>query len=617
LAWNRYPKQYLFMRQTPTTVTLLSLFLFLAVSTAGAQPSGGPYGPVPRHYDLPDANALIFVAPDGDPVSEGNSIEAPTTLESAMASASTGDAIILRGGTYRTGSLRLNQGITIQPYAAEVPVIVGTLPATDWEPLADGRWRTYWDRLFPAAPADWWRAEHHLKATPMHRFHYDMVFVGDQRLLSAGSLEELNEGNYYIDYAEGWVYLGFDPAGKKIEITAHDSALVRTIRSVHGRDNDRIGPTIRGITFTRYARLALLVEGVEPGEPMNEALFGKDVVGTILEDVTISHCSRVAGYFRGDRFTMRNCLVADCGTEGIYVINSADVLLERNIVTRTNSFGSYMGYYASAIKVFNQSHRVICRDNLIIDNPMASGIWYDVGNDDGIVVNNWVERTNDGFFFEISTGALCAGNVFFDCSPGVRVLNSANVAVYQNTFYNSALEVTRSMRSSEAGDHFGWHASAGPAVANRDGNTVHNNLFIAEETFVPALIQVWESPGVDAVARAGQLASLDGNAYVRRDHGKPLITWGESIAWNRQEVTLAANFLKAVREQNSDWEIHGGAWFGYQGPVVQNAGEKEMKLAPGFQGFDLGITIADDVRNALGWQKIHPPFPGAYAPGAL
>jgi parallel beta-helix repeat protein len=34
---------------------------------------------------------------------------------------------------------------------------------------------------------------------------------------------------------------------------------------------------------------------------------------------------------------IRHCLVSDCGTEGIYLINSADVLLEKNIVTRTNS----------------------------------------------------------------------------------------------------------------------------------------------------------------------------------------------------------------------------------------------------------------------------------------
>jgi len=41
---------------------------------------------------------------------------------------------------------------------------------------------------------------------------------------------------------------------------------------------------------------------------------------------------------------------------------------------------------------------------------MESG--YDVGNRDGVIINNWIEGANDGFFFEISRGATVAGNVF-------------------------------------------------------------------------------------------------------------------------------------------------------------------------------------------------------------
>ena len=42
------------------------------------------------------------------------------------------------------------------------------------------------------------------------------------------------------------------------------------------------------------------------------------------------------------------------------------------------------------------------KDNLIIDNRDSSGIWYDVGNVDGLFINNWIENTDNGFFFEIS-----------------------------------------------------------------------------------------------------------------------------------------------------------------------------------------------------------------------
>ena len=41
-----------------------------------------------------------------------------------------GDALVMRGGPYRTGGLRLNQGTTLQPYADERPVLKGTRVAT-------------------------------------------------------------------------------------------------------------------------------------------------------------------------------------------------------------------------------------------------------------------------------------------------------------------------------------------------------------------------------------------------------------------------------------------------------------------------------------------------------
>jgi parallel beta-helix repeat protein len=46
---------------------------------------------------------------------------------------------------------------------------------------------------------------------------------------------------------------------------------------------------------------------------------------------------------------MRNCKVSDTSTEGIYVIASSDVLLERNIFTRNNIEEIY-GYYPAAVR---------------------------------------------------------------------------------------------------------------------------------------------------------------------------------------------------------------------------------------------------------------------------
>ena len=98
-----------------------------------SQPSGGPYGPVRQSYNLPQMQGhIIFVSPDGDEKAAGNSIVSPTSIEAAISRVSTGDAIILRGGTYRTGDLILNQGITMQPYMDEPPVLKGTFVADQW-----------------------------------------------------------------------------------------------------------------------------------------------------------------------------------------------------------------------------------------------------------------------------------------------------------------------------------------------------------------------------------------------------------------------------------------------------------------------------------------------------
>ena len=89
----------------------------------------------------------------------GTSLDQPTTLESAIDRVVTGDAIILRGGVYRTGGLTLNQGITLQPYLDERPILKGTQVATKWEPLRNNVWRTPWKTLFPATPLGWWQRD--------------------------------------------------------------------------------------------------------------------------------------------------------------------------------------------------------------------------------------------------------------------------------------------------------------------------------------------------------------------------------------------------------------------------------------------------------------------------
>ena len=131
--------------------------------------------------------------------------------------------------------------------------------------------------------------------------------------------------------------------------------------------------------------------------------------------------------------------------------------------------------YEVITKIFNQSYRVTCKDNLVTNLNNSIGIWYDVGNVDGVFINNWLEDihydethrnpgdvypSGSGFYFEISSGAVCAGNVFINCDTGIHLRNAADVEMYQNTLVNSQVLIGRTERTAQ-GDHFDWHPSTG------------------------------------------------------------------------------------------------------------------------------------------------------------
>jgi parallel beta-helix repeat protein len=596
--------------------SIFAAFIFYSVSLT-AQPSGGPYGPIVRKYELPKIPGKIYyVAPDGKAENSGETVSNPTNINAVIERVKTGDAVIMRGGIYRTGNLVFNQGITIQPYQDEQPILKGTFIADKWEDLGNGLWTTSWKYLFPLKPDSWWRRNREGKKTPLHRFNNDMVFVDGKFLQSAGWEGEVNENSFYIDYETGTVYIGINPVNKLVEITAFSVALLRTTKQVHGKTSDNKGPIIKGITFTQYAYRAIEIEGTDPEGLSNEANHGKEVIGSVFENCTITFCSRVAGYFRGDHMIIRNCRISDTSTEGVYLIGSSDVLLEKNIFTR-NNIERITGYYPAAVKIFNQCYRVTCNDNLVIDLPYSNGIWYDVGNVDGVFINNWVEGVGDlntpfsierpwpsdnGFFFEISKGAICAGNVFVNCDHGVWALNSSNVKFYQNTFINSTACVSRNERSA-AGDHFGWHPSTGPDVDEREGHEFVNNLLTADENFKRPLLYVWQSRAVCEQLTQSQLKKLDYNVYVRSsDTTNPLIWWSPV---KNDKCSASYNSLNEFQKNYKDFSVHGSFFHNYKGPLFKSWDLGNYELIESFPGAEESGPIPPEVVKLIGKTDSH------------
>lgn len=180
-----------------------------------------------------------------------------------------------------------------------------------------------------------------------------------------------------------------------------------------------------------------------------------------------------------------------------------------------------------------------------------------------VFLDNWVEGVGsvnrefvddrpypsmNGFFFEISKGAVCAGNVFVNCDQGIFILNSSNVQVYQNTFVNSTACIARNGRSPANDRLFGWHSSTGPDVDKRGGHVFVNNLLTGDKNYHRPLLFVWQPDSLCKQLDKPELKQVDNNVYVRgalRD-SEPLILWSPGVSGDCQMAFESPEALQKV-----------------------------------------------------------------------
>jgi hypothetical protein len=608
------------------TSMLLICFTYIHYNVVGQVTGAGTYGATEQTYEQPKSKGkILFVAPDGKSTNVGSSLKSAIPFAEAIKQANTGDVIIMRGGTYRIGNIRLNQGITIQPFKNEIPILKGSLIATGWKKGTDGIWSTPWKQLFPGRPEAWWDSVKFGNEVPRHLFNNDMVFFDGAPLTATHSISTLTNETFYIDYRQGLVYLSRDPSNHSVEITANDIGLIRTTNTCYGKLADKKGFKIKGIAFTHYTYTALDVEGLDPGAPMNEAAFGGDVVGTTIENCSFSF-ARIGAFLRGDSLTVSHCTVSNTVTEGLYIAASSDVILNRNLFTK-NNIKKLKGYYPAAVKVFNQCHRVKVADNKFTDIPYSNGIWFDVGNVDCRFVNNWVENIgniamrdpknplwplSNGFFFEISTDGVCAGNVFLNCDNGALVYNSANVKLYNNTFVNSSLAIGRTSRNSAADLTFGWHSDAGPKTENRDGHSIVNNLLVADSSYAVPLLLVWQPDSLCQKLNRSQVSELDYNYFVRdlKSGRAPLIVWSPVQNQRCLAIVNSPGDLQQYGPYSKYSAIHRSDTLA----LFSDARKKDFRILPKSPLTRSGTKLPENIKHDLGLPNREFKYAGAYTP---
>ena len=457
-------------------------FKFFKTQTAPPWPTGDLA--VPDTDYTPPGSAVRYVSPSGTNSGTAATVGTPwLTITYALANATAGDTIVVRGGTYRQGQIGTGLNFILQAYPHEQVWLDGADIVTGW--ISDsGRWRKdSWTALFMdgANPVGQTGDPNAINPSfPMAGWP-DMVWIDGVYLTQVATLAECGAGEFFVDYATSKLYIGSDPTGKTVEATTRQYAL-----NLEGGSAIQI---IRGIGFTRFATSYV--------HPNNGAIRANK------PNVTIEGCAfiRNAGngvVYYGANGVCRGSKFMYNGKNGLGGYAPTNLIVENNRFSYNNQEGFEQWWDAGGIKIAFQDGGIY-RDNLFEDNN-CSGLWLDITCTDYIIVRNEFRR-NAAFALgvELSARGIVASNWIEGTVPGgefgggvgIDIFESNDLYFWNNTLINNIinLQVREGNRTATGADLAAgatWHVT---------DMSINNNVYIGLNNGTAALVEFTDFDG--------------------------------------------------------------------------------------------------------------------------
>ncbi|MFD4026272.1 sigma-70 family RNA polymerase sigma factor [Streptomyces sp. NPDC058576] len=445
-------------------------------------------GPLPRIADdgSPVPSGAVHVsakAGDGGDGSEGRPYG---DLRQALSAAKRGATVVLRGGTYRVGKLAVRKQVTVRSAPGAQVWLKGSEEVRDWSG-EDGRWCTPWEHHL-TAPA-WEKPEEYLDPDSPMASRRDQVYADGSALRQVAGVDDVRAGTFAVDPGGKRLCVGADPSGRTMEATSQRYGL-----TVWGPAT--AGTQVRGIGFAHYGD-----EGLRIGAPR----------------VTVDRVTAVRNGVMGvnllgdggpDDVVVRGSNLSFNGRKGMGGGKATNLLLENNLVSYNNTEGFRTAWDAAGIKV-TDSAGVTARGNHLLGN-YAHALWLDIDVRDAEVTGNRLTANRQfGVFFEISRGAVLAGNVSANNGAGVAVANASGARIVNNTLSGNVTNLL--VKENAQRKPQPWEAKTGATFTTRDVS-VTNNLFVAPSTDTTKehlRVQRWP-----CAVQPRMVSTLDHNAYV-------------------------------------------------------------------------------------------------------
>ena len=252
----------------------------------------------------------------------------------------------------------------------------------------------------------------------------DALFLDNTPLNRVMTLSQVVSGTFYRDYASKQIYIADDPTGHTMEV-------IVCARPILASETGVDGVTIQGLTIEKFAGN---IDGAVEGRP-TWTIQNNEV--RLNHGDGIKAGGRILGNYSHDN--------GDFGLEGGYATTAMDV--ENNEF----AFNNWADFLNGGGAKFEYATNLIVRYNYSHDN---NGPGFHTDADSANVLyeyNHTKNNTYAGIQYEISWDGIIRYNLFEDetsvipqsdadslwAHSAIRILNSSNVQVYNNTITNS------------------------------------------------------------------------------------------------------------------------------------------------------------------------------------
>ncbi|UYZ63635.1 RICIN domain-containing protein [Hymenobacter weizhouensis] len=550
------------------------------------------------NYPVPGSGAY-FVSPQGSDQNPGTLAQPWRSFTHALTAAPSGATIVFRAGTYRPSPTQtdrsrmgaVNKRLTLQPYPHEQVWVKGSEEVTGW--VADGTaWRhNNWPYSFGKNAGD-----ENLEPGYPQAFLRDMVFVDGRALAQVTRRQDVTAGTFYVDPAGRAIYLGDNPAGKTVESAAMERALW-----MGWGYTEAAGTVVRGLGFAHFTELAMEFAAPNIVLENNTFVWNASIGAQLLGSAPGSN-SRAG--------TALNCIVRGNtfsynGRKGFDASMAHGLLLEDNTFTYNNIERFNGGWDAAGLKITGLDDMVFRRNR--VENNYSMGLWMDIGVRRAQILHNTVLRNGIiGIFFEISDGALIAGNLCVgNGESGIQISNSANARIYHNTLVDNGRALVINETERPGAGKTEEYSGQGILLPNwvTQGNVAKNNILANGGTV--RNLPSWQVQDVLDVfnwplnpADPPMVTALDYNLYYRTSATQPtaLARWTEARTGDNRELPgLAALRQRVGVEANGRSLDNQPLTALFLDPAAGN-----YQLSPSSPARGAGQALPQEVAQALG-----------------